>query len=255
MIRHYKNLRYINLSNRLPLQYHVSSCLIQKLALVAFAASASFAGENCTKAEKTSADSKTCSATTNATKASADSKTCSASTKAINASGEKAACSATCTDASKTNAMKASANGVCTKADMAACAEKMGVSVEECMKMCGENGTMTMHKISIEGMTCGSCENSVKTAIEAVPGVQKVVSISYKDANAVVCVDKNSTCTETLTKAISDKGYKAQLIPAVATNATAVDAKGSCSKTCTAAEKAACAAKEKDSSKKPEDTK
>ena len=236
----------------------VLSLSLMALALVAFASSVSFAGENCTKAEKTSADSKTCTAKTNATKASADSKTCSA-TKAINASGDKASCSATCSEATKTNAMKASANGVCTKADMAACAEKMGVSVEECMKMCGENGTMTMHKISIEGMTCGSCENSVKTAIEAVPGVQKVVSISYKDANAVVCVDKKSNCTETLTKAITDKGYKAQIMPAVATTTTAEGAKASCSKSCSAAEKAACSAskesKEKETSKKPEDTK
>ena len=130
----------------------------------------------------------------------------------------------------------------------------MGMTVAEVKKMCGEKGSMSMHTISIEGMTCGSCEQSVTKVIEAVPGVNKVVSISHKDASAVVCVDKGKTCLTTLTKSIVDKGYKAEIIPAVATTTTAVSAdKKACAKTCSDAEKAACATKE--AAKKAEDTK
>ncbi len=138
----------------------------------------------------------------------------------------------------------------CNKGDMEACAKKMGVSVEECMKMCSEKGSMTMHKISIQGMTCGNCEETVTSALEAVSGVNKVVSVSYKDGNAVVCVNKDKTNTETLTKAIADKGFKAEIIPAVA-KTSAMSADGM--KACSASKKAACASK--DAPKDAKDTK
>jgi len=173
---------------------------------------------------------------------------CSAHADKATKTSAKSSCSAS------TNAIKASASATCSQADMEACAKKMGVSVEECQKMCSETGSMTMQKISIEGMTCTNCEASVTKAIEGVAGVQKVVSISYKDGSAVVCVDKNNTCSKTLTKAISDKGFKAEIIPAVATTtAISADAKKVCSKSCSAAEKAACA--KKDVAKDAKDTK
>lgn len=222
----------------------VLSLSIMALALIAFAATTSSACGTCgcsSKAKETSAtktsEKSSCASKTDAEKAACASK----------ASGDKASCS------SKTNATKASASASCSEKDMEACAKKLGVSVDECKKMCSEKGSMTMHTISIEGMTCGSCEASLTKVIEAVPGVKKVVSISHKDKNAVVCVDKKNTCTTTLTKAITDKGYKAQIIPAVAT--TAVSAPGdkkACAKSCSTAEKAACASKE---TKKAEDTK
>ncbi len=223
----------------------VLSLSIMALALIAFASTSAVACGSCEahngKAEKT------------ATKASADKAACSAHTNATKASADKATCSAT------TNATKASANTACSQADMEACAKKMGVSLEECQKMCAEKGSMTMHTISIKGMTCGSCEKSLTTAIEGVAGVQKVVSISHKDGSAVVCVDKGKTCLTTLTKTITDRGYKAEIIPAVAkTTAISADSKKACAKTCSTAEKAACGTKDapsKDASKDPKDTK
>lgn len=164
------------------------------------------------------------------------------------ACGGSASCGA---KASKTSSTSASSK-TCSQQDMEACAKKMGVSVEECMKMCSEKGSMTMHSISIQGMTCTKCEASVTGAIEALPGVNKVVSISYQDGNAVVCVDKNRTSTANLTQAIADKGFKAEIIPAVAKTASA-DGKQACSKSCSAAQKAACTAK--NASKDAKDTK
>ncbi len=230
----------------------VLSLTIMALALIAFAGSTATACGTCSAhadktATKTSAKS-SCSSKTGADKAS-----CSSKTNATKVSGDKASCSAS------TNAIKASASSAaCSQADMEACAKKMGVSVEECKKMCSENGSMTMQKISIEGMTCTSCEASLTKAIEGVAGVQKVVSISHKDGSAVVCVDKNNTCLTTLTKSITDKGFKAEIIPAVATTgATTIAAPGAdksaCAKSCSSAEKAACASK--DAPKDAKDTK
>lgn len=209
------------------------------LALIAFAGSTASACGTCGCAEKAKNTSSKevlysaasdCSSHTNATKASA-----------------KSSCP------SQTNTLKASASASCTPAEMEACAEKLGVTVEECQKMCGENGSMTMHKISIKGMTCTSCEEFLTKVIEGVDGVKKVTSISHKDASAVVCVDKNSNCLTTLTKAITDKGYKAEIITASSSVAApAIDQK-SCAKTCSPAAQAACGVKE--TPKKAEDTK
>ena len=229
----------------------VLSLSIMALALIAFASTSAVACGTCgcsAKADKASAEKKDCSAKTDAEKAACATKaSADKAASATKASADKASCSAS------TNAIKASAKSACSEADMKACADKMGVSVEECKKMCSEKGSMTMHKISIQGMTCTSCEASLTKVIEGVAGVKKVVSISHKDGSAVVCVDKSNTCTKTLTKAITDKGYKAEIIPAVATMAAAPDAKKSCAKSCSTADKAACASK--DAPKKAEGTK
>ena len=220
---------------------------VMMLAVLALAAAPVFAGENCS-ADKTA--SKSCSADkATAQKASAKGSTCSAEKTAIKASAD-GACSATA------NATMASAKS-CSPADMEACAKALNMSVEDVKKMCGPEGTMAIQTISIQGMTCAGCEQSITKAIEGVDGVHKVVSISHKDANAVVCVEKDKACLETLTKTITNKGYKAEIIPAVATSTTADSKMSSCSKTCTAAEKAACASKtaEKTADKKAEGTK
>jgi copper chaperone len=65
-------------------------------------------------------------------------------------------------------------------------------------------------------MTCGGCENSVKTALEDVPGVIKVAKISYKDGVALVCFDPEKGKTDAMTTAVTNKGYEAEIIPAVA---------------------------------------
>lgn len=187
------------------------------LALLVFAVSPIFAGENCS-AQKTDA---------------------------------KACCSA-----HDTNATKASAKTTCTQADMDACAKAMNMSPEECAKMCGAHGTMSLEKISVKGMMCGSCEAKVTKAIEGVDGVNKVIKVNYKDGTALVCVNKKNTNLTNLTKAISDSGFPAEIIPAVAkTDASdkMTGDKASCAKSCAGKDKASCDAKKTE--KKAEGTK
>ena len=126
------------------------------------------------------------------------------------------------------------------------------MSAEECAKQCGyTGGKCDMVNMSIKGMTCGGCEGTITTALMTVPGVVKVVSISYKDGSALVCVDPVKVKHEAMTTAVSNKGYEAEIVPAVATMPAEhmVDSKAKecCAgkaKTCSAAEKAACAKKE-----------
>ena len=106
-------------------------------------------------------------------------------------------------------------------------------------------GKCALVDMSIKGMTCGGCENSIKTALEKVPGVLKVESISYKEGMARVCLDPDKANMETMTKTVVDNGYEAQIIPAVAKT---TDAKGEvkaaaagCNMPCPS--KASCASK------------
>lgn len=77
-------------------------------------------------------------------------------------------------------------------------------------------GKCAMVDMSIKGMTCGGCETTIKTALENTPGVLKVESISYKDGLAHVCFDPDKVNLDNMTKVVVDKGYEAQIIPAVA---------------------------------------
>ena len=149
--------------------------------------------------------------------------------------------------ADKVKAKVETASGkTCSAEEIAACAKATGVSAEECAKACAE-GKLVKHTISIKGMTCGSCENSVKTVLTKIEGVKHVVSVSHKDETAVVCIDPTKCKTESLVKAVTAKGYKAQMANAVVkTSGVKAASSKSCSKTCTPAEKAACGAAGKD---------
>jgi copper chaperone CopZ len=140
---------------------------------------------------------------------------------------------------------------------MEACAKLMGMTKEECATVCGENAKFSMATIDIKGMTCAGCENSVKSALMKIEGVQKVAAISHQNEMAVVVFDPKVTNEASLTKTVADKGYQAQIIPAVA-KLNEIEAKTAqvnssdkkdCAKTCTEAEKAACDAKAKEKGK------
>jgi len=198
------------------------------IALVAFVAFASAPVSACggDKTAKTTSAEKTCTAKTTAKMVNAHDKACSAKSAAV-----------------------------CPVGNMEACAKLMGMTKEECATVCGENAKFSMATIDIKGMTCGGCENSVKTALMKIEGVQKVAAISHTNEMAVVVFDPKVTTEAALTKVVSDKGYKAQIVPAVA-KLNEIEAKASkvnstdkkaCSKTCTEAEKTACdASKKKD---------
>ncbi len=97
---------------------------------------------------------------------------------------------------------------------------------EEHARLCKGDGKCEFTTISIKGMTCGGCEQSVSAALTEVPGVLKVVGVSYEEGVAEVCFDPNKTTGEALITAVANKGYQAKIVPAVAKSS---DSKG-CSK-------------------------
>ncbi len=146
----------------------------------------------------------------------------------------------------------------------AQCAAKCGMTPEECSKLCGSKENCGFTEMDIKGMTCGGCESSVSAALEAIPGVIKVVKVDHKEGKALVCADLTKCSTDDLTKAVTSKGFEASIIPAVAVSAPTVDAKKGCApgcaKTCGAAaascnkSKAGCATKKADETKKTDDS-
>ena len=147
--------------------------------------------------------------------------------------GDKAACAAI------------GSKAACTDANKGVCMTKYGMTEEDCKKVCTTlGGQCDFTEISITGMTCTSCETILTGALEKVPGVAKVVMISYKDGKAVVAVDRKKAQDDFLVKAVADNGYKAEIIPAVATTVEAktVSSVETSKAGCDAATKAACAA-------------
>jgi mercuric ion binding protein len=60
--------------------------------------------------------------------------------------------------------------------------------------------------LAVPGMDCAACPVIVKSSLEAVPGVAKVV-VSYADKTAVVTFDDQKTMPSALMAATSDVGY------------------------------------------------
>lgn len=153
--------------------------------------------------------------------------------------GDKSGCGSTADKASATMAG-------CPAGTKEACLTKLAMSPEDCKKVCGE-GQYTMVAMNVSGMTCGSCENAIKTTLADVPGVVYVGTVSHKDGSAYMLIDPTKCKNESLVKAVSDKGYGAEIIPAVATDATTAQTSAASTVEagkagCTAAQKAACAA-------------
>lgn len=105
------------------------------------------------------------------------------------------------------------------------CAKLMGMSPEECAKMYDSKRNCTITQMSVKGMTCGGCEQSVTASLEAVPGVLKVIKVSHEDGIALVCCDPTKFDGAAMTKAVADKGFEAMIMPAVAKTA---DGKAGC---------------------------
>jgi periplasmic mercuric ion binding protein len=60
--------------------------------------------------------------------------------------------------------------------------------------------------LAVKNMYCAACPHTVKSSLEAVPGVKKAV-ISYKDKTAVVTYDDTKTDVKALTNATTNAGY------------------------------------------------
>ena len=115
----------------------------------------------------------------------------------------------------------------CTKTDKTAVKSASSVSTAtscdsdgELMKKAEADGEWTVKTISVKGMTCTGCEETLKAELAKVPGVMEIVKVCHKSEEAVVKVDPTKAQDLQLTKAIIDKGYKAEIIPAVAKTAT-----------------------------------
>ncbi len=60
--------------------------------------------------------------------------------------------------------------------------------------------------LAVKNMYCAACPYTVKSSLEAVPGVQKV-SVSYQDKTATVIYDDTKTGVSALTTATTNAGY------------------------------------------------
>ena len=65
-----------------------------------------------------------------------------------------------------------------------------------------------MTTLNVEGMTCGHCEAAVRKALEAVPGVTRVVEV---DRSRNVAVVEGDADTSALVAAVVEEGYQASV--------------------------------------------
>jgi periplasmic mercuric ion binding protein len=64
--------------------------------------------------------------------------------------------------------------------------------------------------LTVENMYCSACPLTVKSSLEAVPGVTKAV-VSYAEKTAVVTFDDAKTGVPALTAATTNAGYPSAL--------------------------------------------
>jgi mercuric ion transport protein len=73
-----------------------------------------------------------------------------------------------------------------------------------------QDGDITRATFTVKGMTCASCETTIKLALERTPGV-KSAEVSYDRSEAVVDYDPNVVTTDRLRSAINSTGYTCEL--------------------------------------------
>ena len=64
--------------------------------------------------------------------------------------------------------------------------------------------------LAVQNMYCSACPLTVKSSLQAVPGVAKVV-VSYADKTAVVTFDDAKTAVPALISATTNAGYPSAL--------------------------------------------
>jgi len=146
-----------------------------------------------------------------------------------------------CSGAAKASA---STSPSCQMSQMtpAECAKLCGMTPEQCAQLCAGKENCGVIQISVKGMTSTGSEQSIEKALKEVPGVLRVVRVDQKEGVVFVCTDAKVCQQASLTKAITDKGYEAAIIPAVAktTDAPAATMSG-CPPTCPHAGTKTCA--------------
>jgi copper chaperone CopZ len=76
---------------------------------------------------------------------------------------------------------------------------------EPAVEVAAEN--LTTISFDVEGMTCPSCENSVKQSLEKIDGVIEAQA-SHLDSTTVVQYDRSRVTAEAMEEAIKSRGYK-----------------------------------------------
>ncbi len=102
-----------------------------------------------------------------------------------------------------------------TKADAK---DKTDGSLIKATADCDYKGKCETASLNISSMTCGGCESSITTALMKQEGVIKVVSIDHKSGQATVCFDSTKVESANLAKLVTSKGYKAEVMAALATD-------------------------------------
>jgi copper chaperone CopZ len=79
---------------------------------------------------------------------------------------------------------------------------------------------LVLMDVSIKGMSCTDCENTVKSCIAGLPGVVEV-NASFVDGKALVKLDTALTKMDKISEAVKSKGYTvtghklAEKVPAI----------------------------------------
>jgi len=155
---------------------------------------------------------------------------------------DKTASKSECTSTKATKAEMVSAEKKTCSVSGKTVAGEMNCSPEECAaweKMAAKHEGSEVRLMSVKGMTCGGCESSVKASLAKMDGVYEVAKVCHKGEVAVVVVDPKKVQDDALAQTVTNKGYEAQIMPAVATTSTEAGAKKasgdkpSCAKTCT----------------------
>lgn len=68
---------------------------------------------------------------------------------------------------------------------------------------------MATATITVKGMTCGGCVNSVTKALKGVEGVQEA-NVDLQGQKATVTFDDSKTSVTALKEAVEDAGYDAE---------------------------------------------
>uniref|UniRef100_A0A8C4HB01 P-type Cu(+) transporter n=1 Tax=Dicentrarchus labrax TaxID=13489 RepID=A0A8C4HB01_DICLA len=73
-----------------------------------------------------------------------------------------------------------------------------------------QKGNLCSVSLGVEGMTCGSCVQSIEQRIGSLPGVMHI-KVSLEQKNATVIFDHNQQTPESLSEAIEDMGFESSL--------------------------------------------
>ena len=64
------------------------------------------------------------------------------------------------------------------------------------------------HTITVEGMSCGHCENAIEKAVKALPGVQSA-TVDLVTKTLIIEFDISKTTLDQIKATVDEEGYQA----------------------------------------------